>query len=274
MLGPDAERWFDLLGTEEMRPFLKADPRLALKPMVTYCSRKWTWERRVKVLMDTYRFTREPSGLVKRSFLEPDGVVLANVPLPHGLSLTVRMRADTIFRKEGEIGLMGEIDSCKGNFGSLGLVLEQGPDGAWHCRVGVVQGRRGQGEEVTRQVTKAMFGLRPKSFMVFLAQEIARAFRCEALYGVGNGIQVYRSRSLQLQRKGRKVMFDYDGLWLEAGGLPTSDGWFELPLQTPRRSPEEMKPNKRSMYIKRYAMLDEISRQLQSAMTMSRMGPG
>ena len=49
---------------------------------------------------------------------------------------------------------------------------------------------------------------------------------------------------------------------VEVGGVPVGDGWFRLPLTTPRRTPEEIKPNKRSLYTKRYLLLDGLSAQI------------
>jgi hypothetical protein len=60
----------------------------------------------------------------------------------------------------------------------------------------------------------------------------------------------------------RNIRFDFDALWTEIGGEPREDGWFDLPLTTPRRSPDQIKPNKRSMYAKRYLLQDELTRQI------------
>ena len=60
--------------------------------------------------------------------------------------------------------------------------------------------------------------------------------------------------------------FDYDGFWTEADGKLETDGWFHLPARLQKRDATEMKPNKRSMYRKRYAMLDAVSAQIHRAL--------
>jgi len=123
-------------------------------------------------------------------------------------------------------------------------------------------GRGGGGEDVVKAATKAMHGLRPKSLMVFLAQEIVRALRIGGLRGVGNGIQVYRANAPRLFHAPKKFHFDYDEFWLEAGGELAPDGWFTLPLKTQPRADEDIPGHKRSMYRKRYALLEDLSRQI------------
>lgn len=107
--------------------------------------------------------------------------------------------------------------------------------------------------------------------MLFLAQEIARSLRVATLCGVGTGIHVYGSSRRKIPTPNRNIHFDYDGFWLEARGELREDGWFLLPSKTVRRGLDEVKPNKKSMYAKRYPkryrMLDEMSRQIRTVMT-------
>lgn len=257
--------WFSFLDEPVIRPFVVANPRLAFRPMGTYMSRRWDWSRRFKVIRDTYIFVNAKGGVFQEAMLREEGLLLARVPLEKTGALTLRMRADAQFRKEGEIGVFLELEGIPGAISSYAFSLEHSPSG-WICYLGALQGRKGGDEEIIKLATKAMHGLRPKAFMTFAAQEIARSLRVSTLLGVGNSIHVARGRILG---PGKKILFDYDDLWLEAGGEREPDGWYRLPLKASRRLPEEIKPNKRSMYAKRYALMDGLSRQIRTVLTAS-----
>jgi uncharacterized protein len=257
--------WFSFLEEPIMRPFLAANPRLAFRPMGTYMSRRWGWTKRFKVIRDTYVFVDAKGGAFREAMLREGGLLLAQIPLEKAKGLVLRMRADAQFRKEGEVGVFLEFEGIQGAISSFAFSLEHRSAG-WVCYLGALQGRKGGDEDVIKLATKAMHGLRPKALMVFAAQEIARSLRVSSLLGVGNDIHVARARVIG---PSRKILFDYDDLWREAGGEPHPDGWFALPLRTPRRTDEEIKANKRSMYAKRYALMDTFSRQIRTILTAS-----
>lgn len=257
--------WFTFLEEPAVRPFVAANPRLAFRPMGTYLSRRWGWAKRLKVIRDTYLFADATGGAFREALLREGGILLARYPLEKMGALTLHMRADAQFRKEGEAGVFLTFEGLEGAVSSFAFSLERQPVG-WVCYVGALQGRKGGDEETIKAATKAMHGLRPKALMAFVAQEIARSLRVSALLGVGNGIHVARARVFG---PARKVLFDYDALWLEMGGQPGDDGWFRLPLKAQRRAAEEVKPQKRSMYARRFALMDALSRQIRTVLTAS-----
>ena len=262
-----ADDWFALLERPEMRPFAEANSHLAFRPLARYLSIDWDFQKRAKVILETYEFIHAQGGTLFTSMLQPDCTsMLARFSLGKAGEATIRFGFSGKFRKEGEIVVYLETSQREGPISYLAFSLEKGP-GGWILYVGAIQGRKGGEEEVTREITKAMHGLRPKAFMVFLAQEIAQALRVRELRGVGNNIHVFRARNMGPSGAKRRVVFDYDELWEEIGGESLPDGWFNLPLKALRRAPEEIKPNKRGMYTKRYAMMDTISRQIRTVLT-------
>ncbi|WP_243317400.1 DUF535 family protein [Geothrix paludis] len=257
--------WFAFLDEPVVRPFVAASPRLAFRPMGTYMSRRWDWAKRFKVIRDTYIFVNAKGGAFQQAMLREEGLLLARIPLEKAGTLRLLMRADPQFRKEGEIGVFLELEGIPGAISSFAYSLEHQAAG-WCCYLGALQGRKGGDEETIKLATKAMHGLRPKALMVFVAQEITRSLRVASLLGVGNGIHVARGRLLG---PGKKILFDYDDLWRESGGERQQDGWYRLPIKAPRRTAEDIKPNKRSMYTKRYQFLDDLSRQIRTVLTAS-----
>lgn len=261
-----ANDWFSLLEKPEMKPFVEANPRLAFRPMGVYLSAQWDWDRRVKVIVDTYEFVHALGGALQDSLLRREGLVLARFPAGQGAEAILRFGIDSQLRREGEIAVLLECSLFKGYISKIAFSFERRAGAGWVCYIGAVQGRPGD-EDAIKALTKGMHGFRPKAFMVFVAQEIIRSLRVKELLGVGNEIHVLRARNQSLLGNRKKILFDYDELWTELGGEPGVEGWFRLPVRTQRREVVEMKPNKRSMYNKRYALMDEISRQIKTVLT-------
>jgi hypothetical protein len=268
----EAHHWFDFLENPAMGPFLKAHPRLVFRPFAQYVSLRWNWARRVKVIRDTYDFVLKGNAFLQAAMATPEGGILARLDLDRGQKALIRLRVDPQFRKEGELGLSLELVGFPGSVTALALCFERELDGPWVGLLGSLQGRKGGEEDVIKLATKVFHGLRPKNLLLFLVQEMAGALNLSGLRGVGNQIQIFRARMNNPLVPKRRIRFDYDEFWLEAGGAPRADGWFELPLATARRAPEDIKPNKRSMYAKRYALMADLSGQIQLLLRAPLMG--
>ncbi|MBI4912632.1 MAG: DUF535 family protein [Acidobacteria bacterium] len=256
-------RWFTFLDQPELGPFLTANPRLAFRPMGGYMSSRWAWGERARVIRDTYGFIVGQGGFLLDAMVSSAGKTLARIPLGGNRTATLWIGPHSQFRKEGEVTVFLFMDTLDGPVSGLSFSLaREGP--GWECYVGGLQGRKGGDEDAIKEATKAFQGLRPKALMVFVAQEIARSLRVSRLLGVGNQIHIFRSRILGPPRK---ILFDFDELWLEAGAKPGPDGWFIVPVRSARRGPENVRPNKRAQYARRYALMDELSRQIKTLLT-------
>lgn len=252
--------WFSFHDEPAMQGFIHANPRLIFRALTRYMSVRWGLAHRTKVIQDTYRFILDRAGFLAEAMRAPEGLILAELALDRGQRARIRIGSDAQFRKEGEISVFLELEGVAGPVTGMAFSLEQ--SGEWIALVGGFQGRKGGDEDTIKLATKAMHGLRPKNLMVLLLQELALALDIAALRGVGNGVQVYRARLNNPLVPVRNIRFDFDALWNEVGGVRLEDGWFGLPSTTPRRGPDEIKPNKRSMYAKRYALLDDLFRQV------------
>ena len=134
----------------------------------------------------------------------------------------------------------------------------------WVCRIGCVQGNKSaETENAIKELQKQMYALRPKALMIFIIQEFSRQLGFSALYGVGSKIQAHNKKHFIHIEWLHKLSFSYDTLWKEADGSLDKDGWFKLPIQMQRKSMEEIKSSKRSLYRSRYEMLDKIAAEIQ-----------
>ena len=264
-------KWFEQMESAHFVPFLKINPRLALKPTRVYMSTRWKMTKKIKVLQDTYNFIHQSGAFLQNSLLQPEGGIIAQADLGKHGNATIVLSYDTRFRKEGEFVLSLRISSLTRAIAFLSFSLENDPDGPCSCYIGCLQGgKEGNQKEDVVTASKAMHGLRPKAALVFVAQELTRAFGARELLGVGNDIQAHRRKHIIHIPFIHDYTFDYNSTWTDVGGTPGKEGWYRLPLETYRHPREDIKTNKRSMYLKRYAMMDEISQQINSQFNSKR----
>ncbi|MBS1766061.1 MAG: DUF535 family protein [Acidobacteria bacterium] len=263
-LRPSASmNWFDSVDGPALKPFAQANPLLPLKPFRVYLSANWGSDRRRKVIQDTYATATRMGGALQRALLDREGVRFL-VGCGEGESaIHLRLHREYRFRKEGEFTLSLECPALGGRVMSMAFSIER-MSGGIAVYIGCLQGRD-DGAEAIRSLTKALHGLRPKAFLMIAMQEVASALRAGELYGAGTAIQVHRRKHAVHLPWIHGLGFDYDAFWTDAGGTLDAGGWFRLPRTTPRRTRDEMKPNKRSMYAKRYELLDQLHAMIHEA---------
>lgn len=262
------QAWFNELEGEALRRYTDVNPLLAFKPMRVYGSTRWNRARRIRVLRDTYRFIESRGGLLRDAVLCPEHPLpILRLPLGAlGEAEVVLLGFDERFRKEGEVVAILRLRESGADLAYAAFTFEELSEGTWTCRIGCVQGHQEAETGLHKQVQKALHGLRPKALMVAVAQEFASALGMTEVLGAGNAIQVHRRKHLIHLPWAHELSFDYDALWTEAKGEPGPEGWFRLPLQPVRRGPEEIKPNKRGMYARRYALMDDLRSQVRKAL--------
>lgn len=121
--------------------------------------------------------------------------------------------------------------------------------------IAVVQGPNFEGsKEMVKQLTKSCHGLRPAYLMVETMKALTKMLGFKTLLGIP---QRYQNKSRFIQSKSYTV--DYDAIFSESGGQ-LKDYWV-LPLEE-ERNLDDIPSKKRSMYRKRYAMLDDLAKSM------------
>ncbi len=256
-----AHEWFRSLQHPELRMYFELNPRMALKPLRVYVSNRWGIERKIKVIKDTYSLIESFGSPLQEALIRSGGVSLARIAIADDYDAQILLGYDNTYRKEGELVVSLYCAEMGGNIISLVFSFEHRGNGEWVMYVGCIQGRNGVDNKL---ISKAMHGLWPKVFIVHVAQEIACSLGIKKILGVGNSIHSHKKKHIIHIRSRHGLSFDYDQLWEEIGGELSPDGWYEVPAHFERRSYESMKSNKRSMYTKRYIMLDNVSAQIRS----------
>ena len=251
--------WVGFLLRPENQRFVAANPMLWHRPLLGYMSTRWDGERKLRVLRDSYRFAEAHPGPLLDCLLSQKnvGFTFAEVPLGEDAG-TIRfsVASDDRFRREGEWTVRVHCDQLGGELCSIAFAAEE-VDGRWVAYAGAIQGGSGANEATIKASAKAMHGVRAKAMAIFALQEVVSTLGFQRLLGAGNAIQMSNAKHM-IRVPWNRISFNYDGMWAEADGRPAEDGWFELPLREVRRTRDEIKPNKRPLYARRYALFDQL----------------
>lgn len=123
--------------------------------------------------------------------------------------------------------------------------------------IAVIQGPNIEGsKEIVKQLTKKAHGLRPAYFMIEAMKALTQALGYQKLLGIP---QKYQNKSRLVQSKNYVV--NYDQMFEESNGK--LGAYWDLPLAIEQKDMETIASNKRSMYRKRYAMLEDMAERIQ-----------
>lgn len=115
--------------------------------------------------------------------------------------------------------------------------------------------RHGNTQELIKTATKDLYGVRPMFMLMNAFRELAKHWGCELV-----GIPHTSQGKYRLSARS-KILFNYDEFWQENQGVYHAPYW-QLPLEVERKPLEEIASKKRSMYRKRYEMLDMLGQDI------------
>ena len=165
-------------------------------------------------------------------------------------------------RKEGLLSVMMDVDGT--HLYQIVFWIDR-RDGVPTLVIGAMQGPNTEdAQDFVREMTKRAHRFRTKNLILYMVQAVARALGMQRILAVSNA-GYYANNHI---RRDRKLKTDFGAFWEEAGGWETEDKrFYELPLVFPRKTMEEVPTRKRAVYRRRFAMLDEIDREV-----MARIG--
>lgn len=137
--------------------------------------------------------------------------------------------------------------------------------------IGAVQGiHKGVESErslsIYRDLTKDFEGLRPRSFLIEVIKYIAINIGVEKIYAVGDGYRHHRHPYFGAH-KALELAANYDVIWLEHGATPSErEDFFEIPMILSRKPLDSIASKKRAMYRRRYELLDDTFKNIDSVL--------
>lgn len=119
-----------------------------------------------------------------------------------------------------------------------------------------IQGPSGEhAQEWVKKLTKQLHGIRPMYLLLNALRLVCQQFHCQLL-GIPSNHQV-KKRWYGHQR----TFFDYDEFWRDNGA--NLQHYWQIPLIASKKSLDEIPSKKRSMYRKRYEMLNDLANSIQ-----------
>lgn len=171
-----------------------------------------------------------------------------------GLSaLSVRLERQGFFRREGQLAL--SVFHAEERIYSVAFLLGRA-DGKRLAFIGAIQGvKQSEDSSLYKTITKDAHGLRPRDLAISLFLAFCKALAVDAVYAVQDAHRQHRHS--YFGRAGKAEVFaNYDAVWEEQDGRATATGFYELPVGIRMKEPESIPSKKRSMYKKRYALLE------------------
>lgn len=117
-----------------------------------------------------------------------------------------------------------------------------------------IQSRSTVDANLIKQVTKKMHGIRPRNYLFFILRQICAVLNIDTIKAIRSNYHVANCSHVN---KTGKFQANYDQYWQEENGDILDEKFYSLPLVEKRKSMEEIASKKRSMYKKRFALLDE-----------------
>ncbi|HMJ06007.1 MAG TPA: DUF535 family protein [Chthoniobacterales bacterium] len=222
-----------------------------------YQCASWDAETRFSRIAEHLNAVREIPGL---ALALDDKLVLADLSsISPGVSLILD-RAPWLAR-EGHLTL----SLFKHEFRAFTVSFSLLCDPELTMFIGGLQGR--QSDDILalyRELTKDFEGMRPRDFLLEALRLFAMKIGVRHIYAVADEHRISRHDYFA----GKQTTgTPYNDVWLERGASRVAPTHFELPLAGSRRLLDEVSAKKRSMYRRRYEMLDAIEAAMPGDMT-------
>jgi len=217
-----------------------------------YIHSKWNMERRLAAISMHYTLVKKYVPYF--DLAGDDYRDLAKIEA-NGMSLRVVIDRPKWMRREGElaISIFHGIDRIY-----TAMILLSGSKDDMKLIIGNIQGDGRNVTELYKQLTKAFHGMRPRDILINVVKMIGNEIECTELLGVSDATH----RSVTLFSSAKKQA-DYDSIWSENGGfLNVESGFFSMHAKVTKRTTEEIPSNKRSLYRRRYQLLDEVQAEI------------
>jgi len=255
--------WVAFLNAPGYESARDGDRLVWYKPLRGYITTDWEATRRVKVLKDTYRLIFANPGPAREVFVGGRGVRLAAEPLgDEEGELVIELNHQCRFKREGELSISVVCPAHGGELASIAFSFED-TDAGLVVYVGALQGGLGANPATVKSSTKAMHGLRPKAMAILALQLYLRSLGISKILAVRDLRQMSNVKHF-IKTPWNRVNFNYDEAWSECGGKEVDASWYELPLSPKLKNRDEIKPNKRTLYFRRYAMIERLAAQVSS----------
>jgi uncharacterized protein len=238
-------------GNLALQETLALRPSLMASVIHPYLNVDWRFDQKLDAISGHYNLLTRRLGILR--FPPHAAIILADL----ADATQIRLHKSLLFEHEGEL----TVSLFKSDQRLYSLTFTLGQIGAeLAAYAGGLQGLGSQEAiGIYRSLTHYMHGLRPRDLLV-------TAFRllCGSL-GVARILAISDSKRIcsnSYHCPGEQIFSSYDSAWIECGGVPMDDAFFELSPRLTQRSEKDIPSRKRAQYRRRYAMVDAIAQQI------------
>lgn len=114
---------------------------------------------------------------------------------------------------------------------------------------------------IYKNITKALYGMRPRDFLLKILIIICSEIGIEQILAISNKNRHHNHNYFKSKKTGN-MSVNYDDIWKDMGAEKNKNGFYYTEPNLNLRPLDEIASKKRSMYRKRYALLDEISSEI------------
>jgi len=236
-----------------LKEVIRLHPEILEKWHSPYVCADWNAQERQAELMSHFSLLSDLFGKNTAKIFKPEGLRLYNFTGHDKGRYSVELFPG--YQNEGALGIR-ICDSERREVYALSLHLSRTSETI--CYIGALQGpndRIPDRNSAIVSITRGLHGLRPKALLIESLYMIAPLLNIERIYGVSNAGNIYTTKEHGCGNK-KDIFFDRDALWREYLAEPVGTRQFLFPKHLMRKDIAALKPNKRSMYRKRYSWLE------------------
>lgn len=226
-------------------------PVLCSKIHRPYITNTFNMKQKVETIISSYNFL---NAYFKEDFLSElyeNGIYkILEIEGKNSEKLIFYFKMYTDFEKEGEFNII-----CTNEIGEQlsKLTFAFNED---NIIIGGLQGmKKNKNTEEIKRVTKNFYGIFPKRFVIEVLYSLFPSYNKIA---VGNDGHIYLSLRYKF-KKCRKINADYDEFWKSLGSEKKNNIFWDLPKKIERKNIEDIPSKKRSQYINKYRILDNLN---------------
>lgn len=263
----ELNKLLNLFASSSLASVLELSPIVLEKPFSPYVLFDWNRAVRTEQLENHFLFLQELFGENCKLIYTPQGYRIFEFKSLNNERYYIELFPG--YQNEGSLGIR-LCDRHNREVYTVSLHLSGAQEKS--CYIGALQGpndRIPHRQETIVSLTRSMHGLRPKALMIEVLYMLAKSLGLEQIYGVSNAGSIYNASVYA--KKTNSIKFDRDQMWREYRAEPMSEMLFKFPERPIRKDIGSLKPNKRSMYRKRYAWLSNVAKEVEAELQKIKM---
>jgi uncharacterized protein VirK/YbjX len=136
------------------------------------------------------------------------------------------------------------------------------------ANAGSIQGRRmAEITDLYRDMTKKTYGIRPRDLIIETFLILCRLLGVKKVFAISESHRQHNHIFYGIKEKQRIPSLNYDDVWSDRGAIRCDEAFYQLPLKPKRKSLREIASKKRSMYRRRYTLLNILEKELEHGLT-------